>query len=104
MCAAGFVFHERDWDFGALACDPYSLNLWLYGYYDYNATCNAACPPLPGDFSGIWSTTTCNDMASRECVALRLFRAHNIRIGTLDAAGVYAGLLVNRRGTTANYT
>ena len=30
-------FHDRDWDWGYLACHPASLNLWLAPYYSEKA-------------------------------------------------------------------
>jgi hypothetical protein len=94
----------------SLACNPQSLNLWVWPYFDESLWCTAAslrvgssavrCPRLPVGFTGRWEAADClRKDAMKECAALRLFAAmrRELSVGTLDSRHVFADLLVNRR-------
>ena len=82
-------FHTRDWDYGYLACDPRSVNLWLWPFFDASPvdalctkdTLGSTCPALPTVFTGNWTSKDCVDRGNRECAALRLFNAQARRAG-----------------------
>jgi len=105
--------HNRDWDFGAVACNPHALRL----YFNPTETCGSGWPgcvngtdeppPLPEGFSGPWHNDgvvppgcvrksgnracdldTCNQVAT--------FMKHNELFGTLDAHGIFLKLLRGR--------
>uniref|UniRef100_A0A7S3BK23 Uncharacterized protein n=1 Tax=Haptolina ericina TaxID=156174 RepID=A0A7S3BK23_9EUKA len=98
-------FHTRDWDYGYLACDPRSVNLWLWPFFDASPvdalctkdTLGSTCPALPTVFTGNWTSKDCVDRGNRECAALRLFNAQSeFELSNLDALPVFADLLLNR--------
>jgi hypothetical protein len=108
------VVHSRDWDLGAVACNPQVLRL----YFNPTETCGSVWPgcvngtdeppPLPKGFSGPWH----NDRAvARGCVRsssdracdldtcnqVATFMKHNELLGTLDAHGIFLRLLRSRQ-------
>lgn len=47
-----YIFHNRDWDFGYLACD-----LSLFHSLTINNLTNITTPALPREFTGCWKDT-----------------------------------------------
>jgi hypothetical protein len=96
-------WHQRDWDFGGVACDARVLKL----AFARPETCDRVWPgcfngtdeppPLPKGFSGSWRTP-CNGKSIRACGTLACnsvisFMKHDAFLGTLDAHGIFLDLL-----------
>ena len=107
------LFHNRDWDWALLACEPQALGLWLsfwiadVGSHDANrSSCSApllaqglACPPaMPREadgrpaFSGSWGLAECTLSNEPLCAPLRDFALAGVRLGTLDALPIYSNM------------
>jgi len=95
-------WHQRDWDFGGVACNPQVLRL----AFARPETCDRVWPgcfngtdeppPLPKGFSGSWRTP-CNGKSIRACGTLACnsvvsFMKHDAVLGTLDAHGIFLEL------------
>jgi len=95
-------WHQRDWDFGGVACNPQVLKL----AYARPETCDSVWPgcfngtdeppPLPKGFSGSWRTP-CNGKSiracgTRSCNSVVSFLKHDAFLGTLDAHGIFLEL------------
>lgn len=104
-----YVFHNRDWDFGYLACGAAAARA-AWGESDDGAAellrdspeANACChtpPPLSPDFKGSWTACAldarCSDQCSFgwACLLTKRAKRAGLRFGTLDQHGVFARML-----------
>lgn len=105
-------FHNADADLAYLACGPSAMDAWLsvcpgpwpLGRKRPAESCAAAisaaggrCPESPvgqkWDFTGRWQTQECRH-AEEACPRAGEFRRLGLRMGTLDALGVTAALVI----------
>ena len=115
-------FHDRDIDFGVLACSPAALNLWVAPYivpvfvnslscprswYKQGDDEHLGCPVArPAAFNGSWTARICTGLkdggrAGRLCASTDLLSRAHIPFDHLDADGIFLRLLVNRVTTYA---
>lgn len=99
-------WHQRDWDLGAVACNPRVLKLGITPqdtcYPRWPGCINGTDepPPLPKGFSGSWKDN-CGDESLRachthQCKQVLTFMNHGESLGTLDAHGIF--LRIHRHG------
>ena len=97
-------FHDRDWDYALLACEPQALAPWLRPWQNSSVRCSPRepLPALPPTFSGPWNTSRGWPHAMRgggarhECAGLVELAREARSFGTLDRLDIFARLLVSR--------
>ena len=93
-------FHARDFDLAYLACDPKSLQSWLFPWLDNNASNRRGKrqppPRLPSEFSSGLTTDSCKPYYGSlryECVSVAAFEGSETRLGNLDNEGIFVHLI-----------
>ncbi|CAK0801110.1 unnamed protein product [Prorocentrum cordatum] len=99
-------WHQRDWDLGAVACNPRVLQFGITPHsmcdsqWDGCANGSDEPPPLPEGFSGSWKDK-CGDESLRACSTYQCnqvltFMNSGEHLGTLDTYGIF--LTIHRYG------
>jgi len=94
-------FHDRDWDWALLACEPRALHIWLRPHLTSSVACQPGeLPGLPPDFRGVWNAKAIkpgiDGIGWHECAALRDLTQEHLNVSNLDAQGIFSRLLVAR--------